>query len=46
MRCAGHSLKAIADILGHLSVDTTTIYVKLDIEALRAVALPWPGGES
>jgi integrase/recombinase XerD len=46
MRCAGHSLKGIADILGHRSVDTTTIYVKLDVEALRAVALPWPGGES
>jgi site-specific recombinase XerD len=44
MRAAGHSLKGIADVLGHLSVDTTTIYVKLDVEALRAVALPWPGG--
>jgi site-specific recombinase XerD len=46
MRAAGHSLKGIADVLGHLSVDTTSIYVKLDVEALRAVALPWPGGES
>jgi integrase/recombinase XerD len=45
MRCAGHSLKGIADVLGHRCVDTTTIYVKLDIEALRAVALPWPGGQ-
>ncbi len=45
MRCAGHSLKGIADVLGHRSVDTTMIYVKLDIEALRAVALPWPGGQ-
>jgi site-specific recombinase XerD len=44
MRSAGHSLKGIADVLGHHSVDTTTIYVKLDVEALRAVALPWPGG--
>ncbi len=46
MRSAGHSLKGIADVLGHLSVDTTAIYVKLDVEALRAVALPWPGGAS
>jgi site-specific recombinase XerD len=45
MRCAGHSLKGIADVLGHRCVDTTTIYVKRDVEALRAVALPWPGGE-
>jgi integrase len=46
MRAAGHSLKGIADVLGHRSVDTTSIYIKLDVEALRAVALPWPGGES
>ena len=46
MRAAGHSLKGIADVLGHRSVDTTTIYVKLDVEALRVAALPWPGGES
>jgi site-specific recombinase XerD len=46
MRSAGHSLKGIADVLGHRSMDTTTIYVKLDVEALRAVALPWPGGGS
>jgi site-specific recombinase XerD len=46
MRAAGNSLKGIADVLGHRSVDTTAIYVKLDVEALRTVALPWPGGES
>lgn len=46
MRAAGQSLKGIADVLGHRSVDTTTIYVKLDVESLRAVALPWPGGGS
>lgn len=40
----GHaSIKQIADVLGHRSVDTTAIYAKLDIEALREVALPWPG---
>jgi site-specific recombinase XerD len=46
MRAAGHSLKGIADVLGHLSVDSTTIYVRLDVEALRAVAQPWPGVQS
>lgn len=46
MRSEGNSLKGIADVLGHRSVDTTAIYVKLDFEALRAVAQPWPGGVS
>ena len=46
MRAAGNSLKGIADLLGHRSVDTTAIYLKLDVEALRIVALPWPGGVS
>ena len=44
MRSEGHSMKTIADILGHRSVDTTTIYAKLDLESLRTTALPWPGG--
>jgi integrase/recombinase XerD len=44
MRSEGHSFKDIADVLGHQSVDTTAIYVKLDVEALRTAALPWPGG--
>jgi site-specific recombinase XerD len=44
MRASGHGLKSIADVLGHRSVDTTAIYVKLDVDALRSVALPWPGG--
>jgi site-specific recombinase XerC len=46
MRAAGQSLKGIADVLGHRCLDTTTIYVKLDVEALRCVALPWVGGAS
>jgi site-specific recombinase XerD len=46
MRAAGQSLKGIADVLGHRCLDTTTIYVKLDVEALRGVALPWVGGVS
>jgi site-specific recombinase XerD len=42
---AGASLKQIADILGHQSIDTTTIYAKVDLNALSAVALPWPGAK-
>ena len=38
----GASLKEVADLLGHRSLDTTTIYAKLDLEALREVALPFP----
>ena len=39
----GASLKEVADLLGHRSLDTTTIYAKLDLPRLREVALPWPG---
>jgi integrase/recombinase XerD len=46
MRCAGASLKEIADVLRHRSLDTTTIYTKLDVPMLAAVAAPWPGGQS
>jgi site-specific recombinase XerD len=38
----GTSLKEVADFLGHRCLDTTTIYAKLDVPALREVALPWP----
>jgi len=38
----GAPLKEVADFLGHQSLDTTTIYAKLDLPALRDVALPWP----
>jgi site-specific recombinase XerD len=38
----GASLKEVADFLGHRSLDTTTIYAKLDVPSLRRVALPWP----
>jgi integrase len=40
----GVSFKTVADILGHQSLQTTTIYAKLDLPGLAAVALPWPGG--
>ena len=40
----GVSFKTVADLLGHQSLQTTAIYAKLDLPALGAVALPWPGG--
>jgi site-specific recombinase XerD len=40
----GASLGEIGDVLGHRHLQTTKIYVKVDILALRALALPWPGG--
>jgi integrase len=39
----GSSLKEVADILRHRSLNTTLIYAKLDSKNLAAVALPWPG---
>ena len=39
---AGTPLAQIAPILRHSSVATTAIYAKIDREALRALARPWP----
>jgi site-specific recombinase XerD len=38
----GHSLKAVADLLGHRHLGTTFIYSKVDFNALKYVALEWP----
>jgi site-specific recombinase XerD len=38
----GASLAEIAEVLRHRSPATTEIYAKLDFDALRDVALPWP----
>jgi integrase/recombinase XerD len=40
----GASLGEIGDVLGHRHPQTTMIYTKVDLEALRTLALPWPGG--
>lgn len=40
----GASLEEIGDVLGHRHPQTTMIYTKVDLEALRTLALPWPGG--
>lgn len=42
----GTPFKQVADFLRHRSLDTTTIYAKVDLPALRRVALPWPGRRS
>lgn len=39
----GSSLKEVADLLRHRSLNSTLIYAKLDTPKLAAVALPWPG---
>ncbi|MBI2202726.1 MAG: site-specific integrase [Candidatus Rokubacteria bacterium] len=39
----GASLAEIGEILRHRHPDTTAIYAKVDLKALRAVAPPWPG---
>jgi integrase/recombinase XerD len=43
---SGASLKEIADVLRHRNLDTTTRYTRVDLDGLRAVALPWPGDPS
>jgi site-specific recombinase XerD len=40
----GASLGEIGELLGHRSPETTKIYIKVDLDALRTLALPWPGG--
>ena len=40
----GASLSEIGQLLGHRHPQTTTIYAKVDLKALRTLALPWPGG--
>ena len=41
---SGASLAEIGELLRHRSPQTTTIYAKVDLGALRPLALPWPGG--
>ena len=41
---SGATLSEIGQLLRHESHDTTRIYAKVDIETLRTLSLPWPGG--
>ena len=38
----GVPLKTIADLLGHLSINTTARYARVQLRELREAALPWP----
>jgi site-specific recombinase XerD len=42
----GASLPEIGELLRHRSPMSTSIYAKVDIAALRPLALPWPGSAS
>lgn len=42
----GASLNEIGQLLRHRQPTTTQIYAKVDIQALRGIALPWPGSAS
>ena len=39
---SGATMKDVADLLRHRSIDTAAIYAKVDVDALRKVAAPWP----
>lgn len=41
----GASLDEIGQVLRHRDPDTTAIYAKVDLSALRKLAIPWPGGK-
>jgi len=40
----GASLEEIGELLRHKSPNTTALYAKVDLAALRPLGLPWPGG--
>jgi integrase/recombinase XerD len=40
----GASLGEIGELLGHHNPETTKIYIKVDLDSLRTLAVPWPGG--
>lgn len=40
----GASMAQIGQVLRHQLPQTTEIYAKVDLNALRTLALPWPGG--
>lgn len=41
---ASASFAEIGEVLRHRSPQTTSIYARVDLDALRPLALPWPGG--
>ena len=45
MVAAGVPLVEIAQVLRHHSLQTTAVYARVDLNRLRLLAAPWPGGE-
>jgi len=43
---SGGSIKEVADVLRHRSLNTSLIYAKTDRTGLVGVALPWPGSSA
>jgi site-specific recombinase XerD len=41
---AGVPLPEISQVLRHRDIATTAIYARVDLDALRKLAQPWPGG--
>jgi len=39
-------IKEVADLLGHQTIESTAVYVKVALPQLATVALPFPGGEA
>lgn len=44
MVSAGVPLVQIAQVLRHHSLQSTTVYARVDVDQLRLLAAPWPGG--
>src|SRR5215470_10478288 len=44
MLTAGAPLTEIGQVLRHSQLASTAIYAKADVQALRVLARPWPGG--
>ena len=42
---AGVPIMRIGQVLRHRSLQSTAIYARVDIEQLRRLAAPWPGGD-
>jgi len=42
----GRPIKEVADLLGHRSIDTTGVYVKVVLPQLSDIGLPFPGGDA
>ncbi|CAN5177964.1 site-specific integrase [soil metagenome] len=40
----GGSLTEISEILRHRTIQSTTMYAKVDLVSLQTLGLPWPGG--